>query len=327
MNTLISKTKWHGLDALALETEAIRTITVPELGAKVVSLFDKRSGREWLVGSGSRPVKKVAYGASFEEQDLSGWDEMFPTIVACPYPEPGERHGVPLPDHGEVWALPWAIENSEAGKLTLRVNGKALPYELARTLEYSSPTSLEMHYQLTSLAEVRMLYLWSAHPLFVCESGAEIVFPSRVKEVCNTIPASWGWGEPETRFSWPLATGLDGQAVRIDQVGPPSLRKARKFYLLPDMHLGWVGLARTDQRDWLRMEWNPAPIPYLGLWVDEGALSHESVAAPEPTTGFYDSLAVAYEKNEVAVLEPGTVQTWDLRVRMGLPGEPFPYDE
>jgi hypothetical protein len=115
--------------------------------------------------------------------------------------------------------------------------------------------------------------------------------------------------------------------VRIDQVGPPSLRKARKFYLLPDMHVGWVGLARTDQRDWLRMEWNPAPIPYLGLWVDEGALSHESVAAPEPTTGFYDSLAVAYEKNEVAVLEPGTVQTWDLRVRMGLPGEPFPYDE
>ena len=93
MNTTISPTVWHGLGAWALDTDVLRTIIVPELGAKIVSLFDKRNQLEWLVGPGERPFKKVPYGAAFTDQDMSGWDEMFPTIVACEYPGPGERHG------------------------------------------------------------------------------------------------------------------------------------------------------------------------------------------------------------------------------------------
>ena len=327
MTVLIRKTNWHGLDALALENEYLCTVTVPELGAKVVSLFDKRNQKEWLVGPGSRPVKKVTYGAWFHEQDLSGWDEMFPTIIACPYPGPGEQQGAPLPDHGEVWSLPWDIERAEEGKLTLRVQGRTLPYQLIRTLVYTTVSALlEFQYQLTNLGHVRMPYIWAAHPQFVCGLGDEIILPSHVTEVCNTIPAPWGWGEPETRFHWPLAIGVDGQPVRINRIGPSSLHKARKFFLMPDMRAEWTGI-RTPVGDWICLDWNPALVPYFGLWVDEGAISHESVVALEPTTGFYDSLAVACEKNEVNVLEPGIVQTWTLRVRLGTNHEPFPHDE
>ena len=42
----IHQTVWHDLSAWALETEILRTIVVPELGAKLVSLFDKRTQRE-----------------------------------------------------------------------------------------------------------------------------------------------------------------------------------------------------------------------------------------------------------------------------------------
>jgi hypothetical protein len=42
------------------------------------------------------------------------------------------------------------------------------------------------------------------------------------------------------------------------------------------------------------------------------------VVAPEPTTGFYDSLAVAWEKQEVTVLEPGATRAWTLTVQLGL---------
>lgn len=327
MTALIRHTNWYGFNALVLENEYLCTVIVPELGAKLVSLFDKRNQKEWLVGPGSRPVKKATYGAQFHEQDLSGWDEMFPTIIACPYPGPGEQHGAPLPDHGEVWSLPWDIEQAEEEKLRLRVQGKALPYQLTRTLHYTAPALLEFQYQLTNLGEVSMPYIWAAHPQFVCSLGAEIIFPSPVTEVCNTIPASWGWGEPETRFNWPLATGLDEQPVRIDRIGPSSLHKARKFFLMPQVRAAWAGVVHTPVRDWLCLEWDPELVPYLGLWVDEGAVSHESVAAPEPTTGFYDSLAVACEKKEVTVLEPGVIQTWTLRVRLGTHEEPFPYNE
>jgi len=57
--------------------------------------------------TGNRPFKPVAYGAVFVDQDMSGWDEMFPTINACTYPAPSPYAGITLPDHGEVWVLPW----------------------------------------------------------------------------------------------------------------------------------------------------------------------------------------------------------------------------
>ena len=196
--------------AWALENEFLRTVVVPELGAKVVSLLDKRSQREWLVGPGGRALKTVPYGAPFQEQDMSGWDEMFPTIVACAYPGPGDRHGTPLPDHGEVWTLPWTVDQAGDGRLTLRVEGRALPYRLTRTAEYSAPATLQLHYQLVNLGQERMPYIWAAHPQFACGPDAEIIFPPQVTEVCNTIPESWGWGAPETRFAWPAALAPNG---------------------------------------------------------------------------------------------------------------------
>jgi hypothetical protein len=102
------------------------------------------------------------------------------------------------------------------------------------------------------------------------------------------------------------------------------LRKGRKFFVLPDVQVAWAGLVRRSLGNWLLMEWDPERVPYLGLWVDEGVLNHASVAAPEPTTGFYDSLAVAWDKKHVTVLEPGATQTWTLTLRLGIDANLFP---
>jgi galactose mutarotase-like enzyme len=324
MNVSLVRTTWHGLSAWALESEQLRTMIVPELGAKLVSLLDKRNQLEWLVGPGLRPFKPVPYGASFVEQDMSGWDEMFPTIVACAYPAQGEKFDASLPDHGEVWTQPWMVEPAQAGILSLSVLGKALPYRLTRTLSYSSEATLKMHYELKNLGLEAMPYIWAAHPQFTCGEQAEILLPPQVTEVCNTIPAEWGWGAPETRFDWPEAVSVNGQQVHINHTGPASLRQARKFFVLPETCVGWAALVRHPAGDWLRLDWDPAEIPYLGIWVDEGALNHTTVAALEPTTGFYDSLAVAYDKNEVTVLGPGAACAWTLTVRTGTGTHPFP---
>ncbi|MFN8561590.1 MAG: hypothetical protein U0703_08230 [Anaerolineae bacterium] len=49
VTTRIYPTRWFSMPALALETPALRAITVPALGAKIVSLFDRALGREWLL--------------------------------------------------------------------------------------------------------------------------------------------------------------------------------------------------------------------------------------------------------------------------------------
>ena len=314
--TDIFSTTWHDFPAFALESLSMRAVIVPELGAKIVSLIDKTQMHEWLIPP-QRPLKRVQYGADFEKQDMSGWDEMFPTIVACDYPGSGNKHGVPLPDHGEVWTLPWEVERASSGKLILSVDGPVLPYHLTRTMQWTEPTSLQLSYQLVNLGQEPMPYLWAAHPQFVCNPGTAVIFPPQVKAVCNSLPESWGWGSEETRFDWPEALASNGRRMRIDRIGLPALHLARKFFVLPEVRVGWAGLVRRSSNDWLCMDWDSDRVPYLGLWVDEGAISSESVAAPEPMTGFYDSLAAAWDKKRVAVVDPGASQSWRLTVRFG----------
>jgi galactose mutarotase-like enzyme len=323
MTVTVGETSWEGFTAWVLETDALRAVVVPHLGAKLVSLVDKRVQLEWLVGPGDRPLKKVSYGAPFEKQDMSGWDEMFPTIVACEYPAPGENSGRPLPDHGEVWTLPWRLENAGPDRLSLSVEGRALPYRLTRTLSFGAPNELVMQYELENRSQEAMPYVWAAHPQFVCGDEAEVRLPSGVTEVCNTLPAGWGWGEPETRFAWPEYLGTDGQPIRINRTGPASLEQARKFFVLPETRIGWATLMRRPSKDWLRLDWDPNSVPYFGLWVDEGALNHETVVALEPTTGFYDSLALAWKKGEVTAVAPDSTTSWRLRVRVGTGEHPF----
>ena len=258
---------------------------------------------------------------------MSGWYEMFTTFVACEYPAPGVKLGAVLPDHGEVWPLHWSLEQTESDALRFSIEGVALRYRLTRTLTFQSEDTLLMQYELQNLEPDPMPYLWSAHPQFICQDGARIVLPPKINEVCNSLPVEWGWGEPETRFAWPEAASPGGQSARIDHVGTAEQDQARKFFVPPEIPVGWVGLVRRPQGDWLRLDWDPNEVPYLGLWVDEGKISHEAVVAPEPMTGYYDSLATAWQRRRVAMIEPGEVSSWSLSVCLGTGERPFPMDD
>ena len=324
MNSSITQTVWHDLPAWTLENDTLRTVIVPELGAKIVSLFDKRNRLEWLVGPGDRPFRRVPYGAVFTDQDMSGWDEMFPTINACDYPGPGDRHGGPLPDHGEVWTLPWSLEAISDGRITLSVEGRALAYRLTRTADYSEADTLWLHYEVINLGSDSMPYQWAAHPQFVCDQEAVVVLPAQITTVFNAIDKLWDWGPGEAQYPWPRAANAAGIALRLDRVGPPSRKLARKFFVLPDERIEWAGLIRQSRHAWLQMQWDTQPVPYFGVWVDEGVYNPESVAALEPMTGFYDSLIIAWNKQRVSLLEPGATHEWTLTVRCGTGDQPFP---
>lgn len=317
MKQAVGQTTWQGLPALQLESEALRAVVVPEVGAKLVSLFDRRTGTEWLVAPGEKPLRPVPYGAPFVDQDMSGWDEMFPTITTCHYPAPGAHQGVLLPDHGEVWALPWSVVLSSPEQLALAVEGRALPYRLSRTLTFTASDTLQLAYELTNTGSDSLAYLWAAHPQFDCGDGLEVLLPAHVRRVVNSLPAEWGWDQPGTEYGWPEATGPNGGPVRIDEVGPPTLQRARKFFVPPDAAIDGVTLKRRPSGVWLRMGWASGELPYFGLWVDEGALSHTSVVAPEPMTGYYDSLDVAWRNGRVSTIAPGLTQSWTLTIQVG----------
>jgi hypothetical protein len=84
------------------------------------------------------------------------------------------------------------------------------------------------------------------------------------------------------------------------------------------VRIGWAGLWRPAVQSGLQVAWDTGALPYLGVWIDEGALyPRSSVVAIEPTNGYYDSLALAAANNRVATVAPGSSQQWHLTVRVG----------
>ncbi|MBX7236069.1 MAG: hypothetical protein K1X65_16915 [Caldilineales bacterium] len=321
----LRSTTWQGLSAWTLENAVTGVVIVPEMGAKIASLCDRRNGYEWIVGPiPGRAVRQATYGAPFAEQDMAGWDEMFPTIIACAYPGAGPHHGVHLPDHGEAWALPWEVVKATGSELTLRLRGQVLPYRLTRTASLVAPTVFRLDYRLENLGDEAMPYLWAAHPQFVIGPDGYVIFPPEVVTVINTIPPTWGWGEAETRFDWPEALAPDGSHKRLDTVGPASAGQGRKFYALADVHPAWAAVWSRSSGNWLRLEWDPARLPYLGVWTDEGAVHCEAVVSPQPTTGWYDDLSLAWRKGRVNIVPGESEQCWRLDVHLGIDGDPLP---
>jgi galactose mutarotase-like enzyme len=312
----VSETDWHGNGALALENAFARAVILPQIGAKIVSLVNKRTGYEWMVGPDGRPVKPIEYGASFVEQDMSGWDEMFPTINLCRYPGQGEKHGVTLPDHGEVWTLPWSVEEAAGGRVALRVTGIALPYTLERTATLEDDGTLRLQYRATNNGADPMPYLWAGHPQFTAEPHTEIVLPPQVTEVYNVLDFPQ-WGPAGTVYPWPQATRADGKPVHLNRIAPASAHDCRKVYVMPDVRTGWAELVEQMSGNTLRIEWPADKVPYMGLWVDEGTYNTLPAVAPEPATGFYDSLELAYGTGRVSVLQPGGTDEWYVNLRAG----------
>lgn len=316
MQTEETSTTWLGQPALALETPAFRVVTVPGLGAKIVSLFDKTAGREWLLPPVERPFQPVAYAASFVDQDMSGWDEMFPTIDACAYPDDGPYRGAALPDHGEVWSLPWSIEASD-NAISLTAWGRALPYRLTRTARMPDDRTLRLTYQAVNTGPEPFDALWAAHPQFAVDNATRIVLPPSVNRVVN-VHAGEEFPTVGHTCSWPHAETASGQVMALDRIGPASLRRCRKFYTSPDTSVGWAALQQGANGNWLRLSWDAADVPYLGIWIDEGVYNDAPTAALEPSTGYYDRVTLAQSNGRITRFLPGEPRRWHLNIEVGL---------
>ena len=113
------------LPAYRLAAHDLELMVLPTLGAKISSV--RWAGVELLAQNPRKRLEEARYAAPYSEFDASGFDECLPTIGPCRYPEfPWE--GVEVPDHGEMWSIPWAAQE-EGDELHLVARGVRFPYE------------------------------------------------------------------------------------------------------------------------------------------------------------------------------------------------------
>lgn len=306
---------YKGLPAVIMENRALQVTFVPSLGAKMASLLDKETGREYLWQEAAAVCRRPEYDSPFEDWDMFGFDEMFPTIVECYY-EKAPWRGSRLPDHGEVWALPWDWERN-GDSLLFWVHGVRLPYRLEKRVSFRDLRIIRSDYQVTNPAAFDFDFIWAAHPLFNISAGTRIILPGEVQSIVNTHATSKRLGRYGRRHPWPTTQALDGSSYDIGCICPNEGRHCEKYYVPDRLTEGWAALYHPLSHEAVAFSFPVEAVPFLGVWVNEGALAGQYNAALEPCTGAFDRVDVAARCAKTATLKAKSSYQWYLNLTLG----------
>jgi hypothetical protein len=278
----------EGFAVYVLRTQALEVAVVPELGAKIISLKNLRTQREWVWHPKEKlELFKNSARDEFSASPLVGIDECLPTIMPCSW------RGRQLPDHGEVWNAPWTVDAGawHEGVLKTSLKLEHSPFEFERALQLRKDHLL-FDYKLSNLAEVDEPFIWALHPLLRLKEGDELELPKSTRCLFN--------GE-----AW-----VDDVASAM----PP--RKCRKAFACP-VREGWAAIKNNRHGDRLQFAWDATANNTLGLWLTRGGWHGHHHFAIEPTNADHDSLAVAARLQRCGVVPGRASTTWQLSARAG----------
>ena len=300
---------------LAMQTDTLRVNVLPALGGKIASLRWLPQDVE-LLQQPLAPYAQRNLTMGFEESDASGFDECLPSVAACEIRT--ARGIVSVPDHGDVWRLPW--ESSQSGnEIRMGTTGTSLPLRLERTLRLND-RELSLDYSLRNLDTVPLEYAWSAHPLFAVDPGDRLVLPTSVGEFQVEGSNGRRLGSKGAKHAWPRTLGSEGCDVDLSLAGSPADHIGDKLFTKAPRE-GWAAIERAGVGLRLEISFDPVRNPWLGLWLcyggwPEGAGSRQQCVAIEPCTAPADSLTEAVSAGWGRRLEPGESDRWSMRIRV-----------
>ncbi len=299
--------------AVTLESEVLAAQFLPTIGAKLCSLVHRPTGKELLVQRPNAAYRVAPFdGGYVSDGECSGCDEMFPSIDACFYELPPWR-GTPIPDHGEVWALPWACDEHD-GKLHLATYGVRFPYRLEKWAWFEAPDRLRTGYRLSNLSPFDLAFMWASHMMLTLEEGARLVLPEGVRRIVTTLDFDGSLGRYGDEFEWPLAMVAPGKTRDLRLIQPKASRNTAKYFIKGRMPAGWVELTYPKSGFALRLEWPVDRVPYLAVLPNEGGWQDLYNIFLEPATASFDRLDVARVRGECSTVAGGACYEWFLDI-------------
>jgi galactose mutarotase-like enzyme len=260
---------------------------------------------------------------SFDVADASGWDECLPSVAACHVETEGGT--AEIPDHGDLWRVEWQPMINEAHSVTYRGECFSLPLRLERTMTLTATATgwtLRSDYSVTNLSSERMPWSWSAHPLFAVEEGDQIMLPESIHSLRVEGSGEGRLGKGGDHIAWPMARLKDGSQVDLRIADGPDSGIGDKLFAGPvSASENWCALERPSAGVRLRVTFDAAATPYLGLWICYGGWPEkpgpkQMCVAMEPSTAPVDSLAVTGPWSRT--LEPGDCFSWPMDVNLEL---------
>ena len=316
----ITRSTIEGFRSLSVQTGVMELSIIPELGGKVNSLRDSRTGREWLWRHPRFPYKQVPHGSSYTAaSDTGGWDECFPSVAECEYPS-APWQGAAIQDHGELWSQTTQFEiNEQADKIALlnRWGGIALPYTFTRNITILEKSArLRVDYEVKNKSDQPINYVWCIHPLLAIEPGMELRLPESARfNIGGAYPNDLVPLEKKMQFPF-AASGLNFPFLPQANAG-----RAIKLWSdpLPEAQ-GWTTMRASNGE--FQMRWDVSLLPQVAVWMNFGALGMDG-GSPyynlglEPCIGAQDSLNDAVNQyNLFATVPPQGSKQWWLEIEL-----------
>ncbi len=268
---------------------------LPRLGGKIASISVK--GHE-LLQAPLAPYAPRTQTMAFDEGDASGWDECLPSVSDCTVQTAAGPASIP--DHGDLWRVPWQLVTSSAFCATFRAACFSLPLELQRTTTLIATHQgwcLRADYTVTNTGTFPAPWSWAAHPLFTAEPGDVLFLPDSIRHLRLAGSNLNRLGPSNTQVAWPIAALARGGQTDLSLAEPPESNIGDKLFagpLAPEEN--WCLLERPRIGLRIRVRFSLAATPYLGLWICHGGWParpgpKQTCVAIEPTTAAVDSLA------------------------------------
>ena len=313
-----SQSNHAGMNKLHLTQEPWGLSVVPELGGKICSLTWR--GKELLAQNPRKSLRPAHYGAPYADFDASGFDECFPTIGSCQYPAyPWE--GTELPDHGELWSLPWTHQFIE-NRLHLAANGIRIPYRFSKSICVIDQSTIRFSYCLENKTPFPFHYLWSSHPLFVPHPGMKILLPMGTR-----VRIDWSkdarLGEIWQELDWPETIDSQGHTIDLSLLPGPEVGWVDKLYT-SRLSQGWAAVYNPQDRSYIGFTFSPEQVPFLGLSINMGGWPVDEPGyynlGLEPCCGYPDRLDLAIQRGAYRTIGPLASVEWDLYLHAGEAG-------
>ncbi|MHB8838542.1 MAG: aldose epimerase family protein [Gemmatimonadaceae bacterium] len=310
-----------------------RAVLVPALGGKISELWF--GDRQWLWRNAQLPFRSPVAGAAYAlTADNGGFDECFPTTQSCTLPSLVRgAGGRELPDHGELWSQQPSLTlttGADGHRAHVAWIGERLPYRFERTLVVTPMGEVRCEYAATNLGELRIPFLWAAHPLLPLGRDTQLKLPDGARvRIWTEHGIDLGGAGAEHR--WPrLRSG--GQLLDLSAPGR-AWKQPFACMLYLDLPPGEQALHVVTGGEQLTAAFHADEVPTLGLWINCGGwnpLPRTSwlpwrKPAPyfnlgfEPAIGAPGALSEALGAWDGAHwIEPGATRRWTVTWTAGL---------
>jgi galactose mutarotase-like enzyme len=287
---------------------------LPRLGAKVASILFQNHE---LLQTPLHPYALRTRTMGFNEGDASGWDECLPSVAGCTVETAA---GVAtIPDHGDVWREQWQTVARTENSATLCGEGFSLERKLTLT-ETAKGCRIDAAYKVTNIGTTETPWSWSAHPGYAAETGDILHLPDSIQALRIEWTRHDRLDKSDGAATWPLAKLTAGGQTDLRVSPPTHSGVGDKLFAGPlAAQENWVALERPKVGVRLRVSFDAAATPYLGLWIcqdgyPEGGGLLQHCVAMEPCTAPVDSLAVAGPWSRI--LQPGESFRWPMVVEI-----------